>query len=100
MTPRSEAIAFRAWQVASRMEWDCTIAEVADEIGVSPSRLASIAALRGWSGRFRASDTGGRQDRYLGYIRAGTFLESEAAITASAALADIRRQGVLAGGSL
>lgn len=55
MTPRAQAIAFRAWQVASRTGWDCTLAEVAEEVGCDHRTLGRIMAAKGWTNRFRVS---------------------------------------------
>lgn len=65
MTPRSEAIAFKAWQVASRMGWNCTIREVADEIGVDHRRLGKVVSAKGWTGRFRVNPSRANNLSYM-----------------------------------
>lgn len=101
MTPRSEAIAFRAWQVASRMEWDCTVAEIADEIGADPKSLGAIFQAKGWVSRVRVSDHH-RARATLSALNLGqiSHLAVEARAGERVAVNDILRQGVLAGGSL
>lgn len=55
MTPRSEALAFRIWQYADPLGWDCTTGEVAEAIGVSTARVARVCRMKGWKRRLRAS---------------------------------------------
>ena len=60
MSPKSEAIAYRAYIWAHDRGWDCTIAECAEAIGVGSKSLRTILVMKGWSNRFRSS----RLDRH------------------------------------
>lgn len=53
MTPKTAALAYRIWAYANPRGWDCTMAEVADHIGVSPQTVGRIAQVKHWSSRFR-----------------------------------------------
>ena len=55
LSPKSEAIAYRAYIWARDREWDCTIAECAEAIGVGTHSLRNIMLRKGWSDRFRAT---------------------------------------------
>ena len=55
MSPKSEAIAYRAYIWARDRGWDCTIAECAEAIGVGAKSLRTILVMKGWSNRFRSS---------------------------------------------
>ena len=55
MSPKSEAIAYRAYIWARDRGWDCTIAECAEAIGVETQSLRSIMVMKGWSDRFRVT---------------------------------------------
>lgn len=99
MTPRSEAIAFRAWQVANRMGWDCTIAEVAAEIGYDYRRLGNIMAAKGWTNRFRVSHAASMRASHaqLG-ARGADPLAVLVRELEHHAIRDVHRYGKLAGG--
>ena len=53
MTPRSEAIAFQIWAYATPLGWDCTVNEIADELGISYQMAAKICHVKGWHNRIR-----------------------------------------------
>lgn len=53
MNPKSEALAYRIWAYASPLGWDCTVKDIADELGESWQRVMSICRHRGWIGRLR-----------------------------------------------
>ena len=55
LSPKSEAIAYRAYIWARDREWDCTIAECAEAIGVGTHSLRNIMVRKGWSDRFRVT---------------------------------------------
>jgi hypothetical protein len=50
---RSDAIAFRIWQYANPIGWDCNLSDVAEALGVTTNTARAIAQWRGWLGRFR-----------------------------------------------
>lgn len=61
MTPaRFETIAFRMWQYAEPLGWDCTARDVADAIGVTYQSIGHVARMKGWTTKLRAH----KQDRY------------------------------------
>ncbi|MBT8411215.1 MAG: hypothetical protein KJP02_05400 [Octadecabacter sp.] len=49
------ANAFALWRVAVSVDWDCTIKEAAQEVGITPSAAQRIAGERGWTDRFNPS---------------------------------------------
>ena len=53
MTPRSEAIAFRIWAYATPLGWDCTVNEIAEELGVHVNQVKEICRVKGWRSRLR-----------------------------------------------
>lgn len=53
--PANEAIAFRLWQYAEQIGWNCTIAEAADAIDEPMNRVRGIVGSKGWGHRFRAT---------------------------------------------
>lgn len=53
MSPHQEAIAFRIWQFAEPLGWDCTRAEIASALGLTLGTIHIICAKKGWSGRLR-----------------------------------------------
>jgi hypothetical protein len=63
MTPRAQALAFRIWQYAEPLGWDCTVGEIADALGVGNRAISHMAEVKGWAIRLR-----GRTDG-LDYIR-------------------------------
>lgn len=53
MNPKTAALAFRIWQYAHPREWDVTLVETADALGVSWTTVRNVAVRRGWVNRFR-----------------------------------------------
>lgn len=53
MNPKTTALAFRIWQYAHPREWNVTLRETADALGVSWFAVRNVAARRGWTNRFR-----------------------------------------------
>jgi hypothetical protein len=53
LSPRAEALAFRVWQFAEPLGWDCTTTEVADAIRSTPAAVRRVGYLKGWTARFR-----------------------------------------------
>lgn len=53
LSPKSEAIAYRAYIWARDRDWDCTIAECAEAIGVATRTLGAIMGKKMWLNRFR-----------------------------------------------
>ena len=54
LSPKSEALAFRIWQYAAPREWNVTLAEIADHLGESLSRVRGVVVAKGWFVRIRA----------------------------------------------
>lgn len=57
MTPRTEALAFMIWQYADPREWDVSVKEVAEALGVSWQHVNLICGNRGWNARMRRDTT-------------------------------------------
>ena len=55
LSPKSEAIAYRAYIWARDRDWNCTIAECAEAIGVETQSLRNIMVRKAWSDRFRST---------------------------------------------
>lgn len=55
LTPKSEAIAFCIWRVATPAEWNLTVREIADQIGTSAKSVAKICHDKGWTSRLRST---------------------------------------------
>ena len=55
LAPKSEAIAFLIWRVATPAEWNLTAREIADQIGVSAKSVAKICHDKGWTSRLRST---------------------------------------------
>jgi hypothetical protein len=53
MNPKSAALAFRIWQYAHPLGWDCTVAEIADELREPVQRVQAICQHRGWNRKLR-----------------------------------------------
>lgn len=53
MSAYQDAIAFRIWQFADPLGWDCTRAEIASALGLSLGTIHIVCAKRGWSNRLR-----------------------------------------------
>jgi hypothetical protein len=51
--PRSAALAFRIWRYAEPLGWDCTVAEIADELRESTQTVNNICWRRGWNRKLR-----------------------------------------------
>ena len=49
---QGEATAFRIWQVANALDWDCTIVECARAAGVIEATARLVVRRKGWIGRF------------------------------------------------
>jgi len=52
MRVQGEATAFRMWQVANSVDWDCTIVECAKAAGISEATARMVVIRKGWTGRF------------------------------------------------
>lgn len=55
MSARSDALAFRIWQIAEPLGWDCTVREIADDLGESWHRVHHICFHRRWTELLRKS---------------------------------------------
>ena len=53
LSPRSQAIAFRAWAWCEEHGWEHTLQEIADAIDVPMHSLRGIFACKGWQNRVR-----------------------------------------------
>jgi len=51
--PKSEALAFRIWAYAEPLGWDCTVKDIAEELGESWQRVSRVCVLKGWASRLR-----------------------------------------------
>lgn len=68
VSAHTEALAFRIWQFAEPLGWNCTHGEVAEAIGEPMASVRSVCALKQWSGRLR---TGLRDIDGVGHYRSG-----------------------------
>lgn len=57
LSPSTHAAAYRIWAVANPLGWDCTYAEISKETGFSHQKISAVAKVKGWTGRFRATET-------------------------------------------
>ena len=55
MTARTEATAFRIWNLCEPMGWDLKISDVAEELDLSARHISAVCVQKGWLGRLRAS---------------------------------------------
>lgn len=44
----TRATDFMVWRAGNSVHWDCTVAEIADETGISIPKVRSILKRRGW----------------------------------------------------
>lgn len=58
MSARTEAIAFRIWQFCEPREWDCTLREIADALGLGVQVANGVCKRKGWLRRLRAGQPG------------------------------------------
>jgi hypothetical protein len=73
MTPRSAALAFRIWQYAEPLGWDCSVKDIAEGLGdVSWQRVRKVLHLKGWSNRVRR-DSGAWGDSQGWSVGAGGY---------------------------
>ena len=49
---QGEATAFRIWQVANALDWDCTIVECARAAGINLATAKMAIRRKGWAHRF------------------------------------------------
>ena len=49
---KGEVTAFRIWQIANSLGWDCTIAECAKIAGIKYSTAQVAVARKGWAKKF------------------------------------------------
>jgi len=57
MTARANE--FLVWRAGSSVDWDCSQADIAQEVGLSPQEVGRICGLRKWpviDGRSRRND--------------------------------------------
>lgn len=54
-TPRYKARCFRIWREGRSVGWDCTLAELAQAVGLPRSTVQVICAERGWVERMLAA---------------------------------------------
>ncbi len=47
----AEANAFRIWREGSAVEWDCTLTELADAVGLTKPTVWRICQDKGWTTR-------------------------------------------------
>lgn len=54
---RRAARAFRIWQYCRSAEWNCSIPEVAEALGLSVDTVRGLCVARNWTARMRATRT-------------------------------------------
>lgn len=55
----ARATEFLIWRVATSVDWDCTVKDIADELGLDRSTVQHALKRRGWTSRV-LKDSGGR----------------------------------------
>lgn len=53
LSPRSQAVAYRAWSWCNDHGWAHTLDEIGDAIGVSRHVLIGVFQVKGWLGRVK-----------------------------------------------
>ena len=66
MTPKQNALAFRIWQYAEPLGWDCTAAEIADAVRSTPQAVWIVCKAKGWGTRVRSDSRGNGSLRWNG----------------------------------
>lgn len=61
LSPRMEAHAFRIWQFAAPVEWNCTIEDIEAATGIRAQTIGYVLNLKGWRNRVRL----GRSERNI-----------------------------------
>lgn len=90
MTPKQNALAFRIWQYAEPLGWDCTAAEIADAVRSTPQAVVSVVKMKGWWTRIRTTRSENVMRRWNGagisetILSGGVAAEIIAAFRASA----------------
>ncbi len=51
---KSEARAYRIWCAANALEWDLTVKQLSEEVGINENTVRRVCQLRGWLSRLRA----------------------------------------------
>lgn len=76
MSIKAQALAFRVWQVAEPIGWDCTTQDVARAVGVYHLQVCKVVKAKGWQSRFRSTTrqhggyaTGQEQDEHPATIQ-------------------------------
>ena len=83
LSPRTEALAFRVWQVANPRGWDMTAGEIAEALGVSWQTVNRVCQLKGWLTRIRKAAPGAEEGFGPVIIGGnGFFTENESAALA------------------
>lgn len=54
---KREALRFRIWQFAAPREWDVTIAEIAEALGVHWMTVRNVLTHAGWGNRVRIASS-------------------------------------------
>lgn len=57
MTPRTQALAYRIWALASPKGWDLTAYDLAEALEVPVARVHYVLAEKGWNARTRSAKT-------------------------------------------
>ncbi len=78
LTPRSQAIAYRIWAIAKPLEWDISIADLAEQLNLSHHSIRSVLQLKGWINRLRLSERRDNNDMLIGEIKSQTTLPGAA----------------------
>lgn len=77
ISPRTHALRFRIWQYCRELEWNTTIAEIADALGESRRSIGKIVANAGWTHRLRSTKLD-----FNGFQARGDFAGSVTVLTA------------------
>ena len=58
MTPHQKFIAFQIWRHCDPLEWDVTVRDVAESLGISRQKVTAICKMKGWTHRFHKARRG------------------------------------------
>ena len=75
MTQQLEARAFAIWRFAQPLDWDVSMDEIADAVGLTRSQVNNAISAKGWGGKIGMGRNAGSRDNG---IRAAHMLHKRA----------------------
>jgi uncharacterized protein YjcR len=77
ISARTHALRYRIWAYANPKGWDCTIADIADALDVSPNLVRATLQHAGWTQRIRLASQASYERSYLGTLAAGRNIAAD-----------------------